>query len=385
MSTEGDAALAAHERGHGKIHMEPNEALTAENLPLFYTPGVGSVAKHLAANPSDMARYTIQGNLVAVVSDGSAVLGLGNIGPAGAYPVMEGKAMLFKALAGVDAVPIVLSTQDPDEIVAAVLAIAPSFAGINLEDIAAPKCYEIERRLQEKLSIPVVHDDQHATAIVVLAGLINASKVTGRDLRVAHVVVVGAGAAGSGVARLLLAYGVTDVVMVDSKGIIGTHRHDLDANKEALAAMTNCDGKEGDLAVAMQGADIVIGLASAGLLKPDLVKNMAADPIVFALSNPEPEIYPEEALAAGAAVVATGRSDFPNQINNVLVFPGMFRGAMDHGVSQISDSVKLSAAKALADLVQTPSPECIIPSVFDEHVVSAVSLAVKRGPENPGQ
>jgi malate dehydrogenase (oxaloacetate-decarboxylating) len=386
MSTELDlAAFAAHERRRGKLHTEPNELLTAENLPLFYTPGVGSVARHLAGNPQDLGRLTMQGNLVAVVSDGSAVLGLKNIGPAGAYPVMEGKAMLFKALAGVDAVPIILSTQDPDEIVAAITAIAPTFAGINLEDIAAPKCYEIERRLQEKLAIPVMHDDQHATAIVTLAGLMNACKVTNRDLRQARIVILGAGAAGSAVARLLLSYGAKEILLVDSKGIIGPDRQDLDANKEALAAMTNPNCESGTLTTALEGADVVVGLASAGLLTPALIERMAKDPIVFALSNPEPEIYPEQAIEAGAAVVATGRSDFPNQINNVLVFPGIFRGAFDHGVVRISDSVKLAAAHFLANLVLEPTSEYIVPSVFDERVVPAVAEAVKRGSENPDE
>jgi malate dehydrogenase (oxaloacetate-decarboxylating) len=327
----------------------------------------------------------MQGNLVAVISDGSAVLGLKNIGPQGAYPVMEGKAMLFKALAGVDAVPILLGTQNTDEIVAAIVAIAPTFAGINLEDIAAPQCYEIEKRLQKALDIPVMHDDQHATAIVVLAGLLNAVKVTNRALRTSKIVVLGAGAAGSAVVRLLLAYGATDVLVVDSKGILSESRIDMDPNKEALAAMTNQGGESGTLEDSLKGADVVIGLASAGLLNGELIASMAKDPVVFALSNPVPEIYPEEALAAGAAIVATGRSDFANQINNVLVFPGIFRGAFDHKVLRITDGVKLAVAHALANLVLEPGKDYIVPSVFDERVVPAVAQAVKDGTENPSE
>lgn len=384
MSKEGnEEAFAAHAAGRGKIHIEPNVPLTPENLALFYTPGVGAVAKHLAEHPEDLPKYTLQGNLVAVITDGSAVLGLKNIGPQGAYTVMEGKAMLFKALAGVDAVPIVLGTQDPDEIVATVTAIAPSFAGINLEDIAAPQCYEIERRLQERLDMPIMHDDQHATAIVVLAGLINAAKVTERDLRASKVVVLGAGAAGSAVARLLVTYGVKNVLVIDSKGVIGRHRTDLDANKADLAAKTNSNRTEGTLVEALNGTDAVVGLATAGLLTKELIQSMAKRPIVFALSNPEPEIYPDRAREAGAAVIATGRSDFPNQINNVLVFPGVFRGALDYGVTRVTDGVKLATALALAGLIEKPTAAQIIPSVFDPRVVPAVAEAVRQGSENP--
>jgi malate dehydrogenase (oxaloacetate-decarboxylating) len=369
------AALAAHLQHPGKLATQALEQITPENLALFYTPGVGAVSKHLAANPTELGRYSMQGNAVAVVSDGSAVLGLGNIGPQGAYPVMEGKALLFKALAGVDAVPIVLSTQDPDEIVAAVRAIAPSFAGINLEDIAAPACYQIEERLQD-LGIPVMHDDQHATAIVVLTGFINAAKLTGRDLRKSRIAVLGAGAAGSACAKLLCAYGVEEVVVVDSKGIISQSRADLDQHKRRLAESTNPAQLSGDLAAALKGSDMVVGLAQAGLLKPEHIKSMAAQPVVFALSNPVPEIYPADAIAAGAAVVATGRSDFANQINNVLVFPGFFRGALDCGVRQITDEIKLRAAQALADLVTDLKPDNIMPSVFDPRVATTVAQAV---------
>ena len=376
MSTSRDLhALAAHEKFPGKLETTPREPLTAENLPLLYTPGVAAVSRHLAEHPHDLGKYSLQGNLVAVISDGSAVLGLGNTGPQGAYPVMEGKAMLFKALGGVDAIPIVLSTQDPDEIVTAILAIAPSFAGINLEDIAAPKCYDIEKRLREALTIPVMHDDQHATAMVVLAGLINAAKVTGRDLRHSKIVVVGAGAAGGAVVRLLHAYGAVNLLVVDSQGIITSNREKLDPNKAELAALSNPANEEGSLDIAMKGADIVVGLAHAALITPEQVKSMTARPIVFALSNPEPEITPAAALKAGAAVVATGSSEHPNQINNVLVFPGVFRGALDHHVRTITTAHMLSVATLLADLIEAPTADRIIPSVFDARVVPAVASA----------
>lgn len=377
MSTRDEEALKAHRAHRGKLRTEPVASLTPGNLPLFYTPGVGAVATHLSEHPTELRSHALQGNLVAVVSDGSAVLGLGNIGPQGAYPVMEGKAMLFKALAGVDAIPIVLGTQDPDEMIAAIVAIAPSFSGINLEDIAAPKCYQIEQALIERLSIPVMHDDQHATAVVVLAGLINACRVTGRELKEAKVVVVGAGAAGGAVARLLVAYGARNVLMVDSKGMVYAGRPGMDGAKAALAALTNPEKRQGDLAAALQGADAVVGLAQAGLLLPVHVASMAKDPIVFALSNPDPEILPDVAKKAGAAVVATGRSDFPNQINNVLVFPGVFRGALDGGLRRITTDMKLAAALAISRLQDTATHDAIVPSVFDERVVPAVAEAVK--------
>jgi malate dehydrogenase (oxaloacetate-decarboxylating) len=373
-----DPAVALHRKHHGKLVTEPVAPLTPESLALFYTPGVAAVSRMVAANPAELDRVSLRGNLVAVISDGSAVLGLGNIGPEGAYPVMEGKAMLFKSLAGVDAIPIVLNVHTVEQIVEVVAAIAPSFAGINLEDIAAPLCYEIERQLQERLTIPVMHDDQHATAIVVLAGLRNAAKVTGRTLEKMRVVVLGAGAAGSAVARLLREAGIRDLVVVDSKGILSPARTELDPHKQQLVQLTNPEGRAGHHEDAMQGADVVIGLAQGGLLKASHIQSMASKPIVFALSNPAPEILPEEARAAGAAVVATGRSDFANQINNVLVFPGFFRGALDGGVRRVTNPMKLAVAQALADLVPNPTPDNIMPSVFDSQVVQVVAASVRQ-------
>lgn len=352
------------------------ELRTKEDFALFYTPGVGKVSTHLAEHPEDAKALSVKGNSVAVVSDGSAVLGLGNIGPYGALPVMEGKALIFKQVAGINAWPIVLDTQDPDRIVEAVLAIAPGFGGINLEDIAAPQCFDIERRLIEKLDIPVMHDDQHGTAIVVLAGLINAAKATAKNLKSLKVVIIGAGAAGAATALLLRAYGMEDIVLTDRTGVIGKHRNDLSGMKAELAEKTNPRSVEGTLQDALSGADAVIGLSGGGKLTGEDVARMNAGPIVFALANPTPEIMPEDARAAGAAIVATGRSDFPNQINNALVFPGVFRGALDAGVTRITDEMKVRAAEALAALVETPTPECVIPDVLDARVVRAVADAV---------
>jgi len=372
--TEPDA-LSLHAQLHGKIHVAANAELTEDNLTKFYTPGVAEVSKILADHPERWAELTVSGQTVAVISDGSAVLGLGNVGPVAAIPVMEGKAMLFRALGGVNAWPIVLSTQDPDEIVAAITAIAPSFAGINLEDIAAPACFEIEQRLQKELSIPVIHDDQHATAIVVLAGLYNATKLTSRVLADARVVVNGAGAAGSGIVRLLNAAGVKSVTLVDSRGVVSLDREDLTKEKLALAKLTGVE-TGGTFSDAVKGADILIGVSVAGAFHSDDIKNMAAQPIVFALANPEPEILPEQALEAGAAIVATGRSDFPNQINNVLVFPGLFRGLFEAKTSRLTDAHKLAAAQALAEIIEDPTSESIIPSVFDSAVVPAMIRAI---------
>jgi malate dehydrogenase (oxaloacetate-decarboxylating) len=314
---------------------------------------------------------------VAVVSDGSAVLGLGNIGPLGALPVMEGKAAIFKAMAGVDAFPIVLDAHTPDEIVAAVRAIAPGFGGINLEDIAAPQCFEIEERLKAELDIPVMHDDQHGTAIVVLAGLINAAKVVGKKLGHLRVVVVGAGAAGRAITLLLIEAGVGDVIVVDSKGAIHEGRPDLTGYKKSLASVTNHERKAGDVMAVVGGADVLIGVSGPGTIAPAHIERMAEQPIVFALANPIPEIQPDVAKRAGAAVVATGRSDYPNQINNSLVFPGIFRGALDAGVREITDTMKLEAAKRVAGLVKQPSAEEIIPSVMHPNLVKTVAKAVR--------
>jgi malate dehydrogenase (oxaloacetate-decarboxylating) len=379
-------ALAIHKKLRGKIEITPKAKLTKKNLGLFYTPGVGAVSTHIANHPETANTMTLRGNTVAVVSDGSAVLGLGNIGPLGALPVMEGKAMLFKALAGVDAFPIVLNTQDPDAIVEIVKALEPSFGAINLEDIAAPQCFEIERRLRESLKIPVMHDDQHGTAMVVLAGMINALKVRGSKKEDVRVVVNGAGAAGTAITQLLLLYGFKHIVMVDSQGAIYTGRKEITNEKKHLATITNVSCNidtnsalcvKGDLKTALQGADIFIGVSKGGILKQNMVRGMNPNPIIFALANPVPEIYPDEAKKAGALVVATGRSDFPNQINNALGFPGIFRGALDHNVTEITDEMLMKASEKLAGIIKKPTSTLIIPSPFDKAVVKAVSSAIK--------
>ena len=370
--------LAAHRAVGGKIETRGRVKLKRkEDFSTFYTPGVGQVSTHLAKKPEDARSYSVKKNSVAVVSDGSAVLGLGNIGPYGALPVMEGKALIFRELAGIDAWPIVLDTQDPEKIVETVLAIAPSFGGINLEDIKAPECFYVEEKLIEKLSIPVMHDDQHGTAIVVLAGLINAAKVVGKPIKKLKVSIAGAGAAGIAVAKLLLAYGISDIVLVDRKGAIEKGRTDLNDSKRAIALLTNPRKVAGTFEDTLAGADVFIGVSGPGLLSADDIRRMADKPIVFALSNPVPEIMPEEAKAGGAAVIATGRSDFPNQINNALVFPGVFRGALDRGVREITEASKLRAAKAIAALVEKPTAGKIIPEILDKRVVPAVAKAVR--------
>ncbi len=351
--------------------------LTRDDWSTFYTPGVAAVSSHVAKHPKEAREYTIKRNTVAVISDGSAVLGLGNIGALGALPVMEGKCVIFKEMADIDAFPIVLDTQDTEEIIATVKRIAPAFGGVNLEDIGAPKCFEIEERLKKELTIPVMHDDQHGTAIVVLAGLINAATVVKKQLKKMRVVVVGAGAAGSAVARLLVKYGVEDVVVVDSAGAIAVTRSGLAPYKRALAKVTNPRQVSGSLDVAVQGADAIIGVSGPGSIATGHVEAMAPRAIVFGLANPIPEIMPEDAKRAGAAVVATGRSDFSNQVNNSLVFPGLFRGALDRGVRDITDDMKLRAARQLAALVKKPTPERIIPSVDTPGLVKAVASAVK--------
>jgi malate dehydrogenase (oxaloacetate-decarboxylating) len=371
-------ALALHKKLRGKVEVMPKvPVMNKEDLAVVYTPGVGAVSSHLATHPKEVAQYTMKGNTVAVVSDGSAVLGLGNIGPEAALPVMEGKSMLFKSLAGVDAFPIVLATQDTEEIIATVKAIAPGFGGINLEDIAAPRCFEIEERLQAELDIPVMHDDQHGTAMVVLTGFINALKVVKKKKEAVWVVISGAGAAGQAIAELLLLYGVENIVMLDSRGILGPNRTDLDQHKQALRSRTNPDGIDGDLMTAIAGADVFIGVSKGGLLTEEHVKTMSEDAIIFALANPVPEIMPDIALAAGARVVATGRSDFANQINNSLGFPGIFRGALDHKVGKITDTMLVKAAKNLAALVARPTAGNIIPNTFDKRVVAAVARAIR--------
>ena len=371
-------ALTLHEKYKGKITtaLRDRRELGRDELSAYYSPGVAAVSRAIADNPADLSRYTWTNNLVAVISDGSAILGLGDLGPKAAMPVMEGKALLFKHFAGVDSVPIVLDVHTPDEIVAAVKAIAPSFGAINLEDIAAPKCFEIEERLKDELSIPVFHDDQHGPAIVVLAGLINAMKVVHKTLADCRVVTVGAGAAGTAIIKLLRLYGVREIIAVDSRGIIGDSRTDLNDEKKALLEFVD-RSKAGTMEDAIAGADIFIGVSKGGLLTREHIQSMAANPIVFALANPIPEIMPDQAKRAGVAVIATGRSDFPNQINNALAFPGIFRGALDHKVTQITDQHKIAAAEALAALVGSPTADEVIPSPFDERVVPAVSAVIK--------
>ena len=371
-------ALELHEKYKGKIttSLRDKERLNRDKLSAYYSPGVGAVSQAIAENPADLPKYTWTNNLVAVISDGSAILGLGNLGPKAAMPVMEGKALLFKHFADVDAVPIVLDVHEPEEIIATVKAIAPSFGAINLEDIAAPKCFEIEERLKAELDIPVFHDDQHGTAVVVLAGLINAAKLTGRNLADCKFVVIGAGAAGTAIIKLLNLYGVKNIVAVDSRGIVGKSRTDLNAEKTALLEYVDAS-QSGSIEDAVTDADVFIGVSRAGLLTPELVQKMAKDPIVFALANPVPEIMPDVAKQAGVAIIGTGRSDFPNQVNNSLAFPGIFRGALDHGVKKITDQHKLAAAEALANLVENPTVDKVVPTAFDEGVVEAVANVIR--------
>ncbi|MDD3531422.1 MAG: NADP-dependent malic enzyme [Candidatus Pacebacteria bacterium] len=370
--------LAAYKKQGARVETKARVKLTEKkDFSLWYTPGVGVASLHLAKHPKDARLMSVKKNSVAIVSDGSAVLGLGNIGPYGALPVMEGKALIFKEKGGVDAWPLVLDTHDPDEIVRIVKAISPNFGGINLEDIKAPECFDIEKRLTEELDIPVMHDDQHGTAIVVLAGLINAAKVVKKPFGKLRIVISGAGAAGTAVAKLLLAAGARDIILLDRAGAIFRGRAGLTSHKAELAELTNPRREAGGLAEAMRGADVFIGVSGKGLLKAEQVASMAPGAIVFALANPDPEILPDEAWRAGAEVVGTGRSDFPNQINNALVFPGIFRGALDTGVKKITTATKLRAAKALAALITKPSPEKVIPDLLDPRVVKAVAGAVR--------
>ena len=373
-------AIALHKKLGGKIRVQPTAPVrNRADLSLVYTPGVAAVSMLVAKDPSKAREYTIKGKMVAVISDGSAVLGLGNIGALGALPVMEGKAALFKTFANVDAFPIVLDTQDTEEIIETVLRIAPAFGGINLEDIAAPKCFEIERRISEKLDIPVMHDDQHGTAIVVLAGLINAVKVVKKDLNKCIVVVSGVGAAGVATIKLVHKFAPNArIIAVDSVGIISKDRVDLNSTKKELVegGVIHTE-RGGDLANALMGADIFLGVSKPGVITADMIKKMNRDPIIFAMANPTPEIMPSEAKKGGAKVIATGRSDFPNQVNNSLAFPGVFRGALDNGITKITDDIKLKAAKAIAALVKKPTPEKILPDMFDKRVAPAVAKAVR--------
>ena len=386
-----ERSLVVHQQLRGKMGVVSKVPIGSQlDLSLAYTPGVARPCEAIAMNP-DLARdLTVKRNSVAVVSDGSAVLGLGNIGPLGAIPVMEGKAILFKEFANIDAWPICLDTQDTDEIVRTVQLIAPVFGGINLEDISSPRCFEVERRLQD-LGIPVFHDDQHGTAIVLLAALLNASQVVGRAPETLKVVINGAGAAGIAIAQLLrcvsmdpsVCVPVEDIILCDSRGAIHSRRTDLTEVKQAVLTYTNKDDREGTLAEVLQGADVFIGVSRGGLLQGRDVEAMASDPIILAMANPIPEIMPEEALKAGAAVVGTGRSDFPNQVNNVLAFPGIFRGALDAGAKAIDGRMKLAAAHALARSVPEPTPEQILPAPLDRTVAPLVARAVSEAYEAP--
>jgi malate dehydrogenase (oxaloacetate-decarboxylating) len=371
-------ALDLHRQYKGKITTNLRDAsqLDKTKLSAYYTPGVAAVSRAIADDPSLLPVYTWTNNLVAVISDGSAVLGLGDIGPRGSMPVMEGKALLFKHFAGIDSVPITLDVHSIDEIIATVKAIAPSFGAINLEDIAAPKCFEIEERLKAELDIPVFHDDQHGTAIVVLSGLINAMKVVGKKLSDAKIVIIGAGAAGTAVVKLLHNYAQPRIIAVDSKGIIGSARTDLNEEKTALLEYIDTT-QSGSLDDAIADADIFIGVSRPNLLTDSHIKSMAADPVIFALANPTPEIMPDVAKQAGAAVIATGRSDFPNQVNNALAFPGIFRGALDNGIHKITDDHKIAAAEAIASLVENPTADMVIPDVFDDRLVPAIAKVIR--------
>ena len=372
-------SLRLHEQWQGKLETVPKMRIeTREDLALAYTPGVAEPCRKIAENPSDAYKYTMKANTVAVVSDGSAVLGLGNIGPAAAMPVMEGKCALFKTFGGVNAVPLCLDTQDVDEIVETVKRLAPSFGGINLEDISAPRCFEIERRLIDELDIPVFHDDQHGTAIVVLSGVINALRLTGKQKETCRVVVNGAGSAGIAIAKLLLNYGFRNLILCDKCGIINSRSEGINEAQRAMLATTNLDDEEGSLADAMRGADIFVGVSAPGIVSADMVKSMNSDAILFAMANPTPEIFPDVARAAGARVVGTGRSDFPNQINNVVAFPGIFKGALESRATRITEQMKLAAAEALAALVSDDelSEDFIMPEPFDPRAVEAVAAAV---------
>jgi len=374
-----DEALQFHRAAKGKIAIHSKvPCSTKEDLSLAYTPGVAEPCREIEKNPDDVYQYTAKGNIVGVVTDGTAVLGLGDIGPLAAIPVMEGKAILFKNFAGIDAFPISITSKDVQTIVDTVTRIAPTFGGINLEDISAPRCFEVEEKLKGVLDIPVFHDDQHGTAIVALAALINALKVVGKSFSDIKVAVSGAGAAGTAVTRFLLSFGARDVILCDSKGAIYKGRPGLNKAKQNIAEITNPRMIKGSLADAMKGADVFLGLSVAGIVSPDMVRSMAKDAVVFAMANPVPEIMPDLAVQAGARVVATGRSDFPNQVNNVLGFPGIFRGALDVRARDINEQMKVAAARAIASLVESVSETNIIPSPLDRRVVPKVAEAVAR-------
>ena len=376
-----ERSLELHEKGPGKVEVISKVKVeNREDLSLAYTPGVAEPCRKIHANPDDVYKYTAKGNLVAVVSDGTAVLGLGDIGPLAGMPVMEGKSILFKEFAGIDAFPICLDTKDVDEIVETVKRIAPCFGGINLEDISAPRCFEIEARLKKELDIPVFHDDQHGTAIVVCAGLINALKVVGKEFKDAKVVINGAGSAGISICKLILQFGIGDIVLVDKQGALCPGEEWMNPAQKAMAEITNKEHQRGPLKEIIKGKDIFIGVSAPNLVTAEMVQTMAKDPIVFAMANPTPEIMPDVAKAAAAKVVATGRSDFPNQINNVLVFPGIFRGALDVRATDITEEMKLAASRAIASLIteEELNEEYIIPSPFDKRVCKVVAEEVGK-------
>ena len=374
-----EASLKMHEENKGKLEVNSKVRIeTRDDLSTAYTPGVAEPCRKIAADPSDVYKYTCKANTVAVVSDGTAVLGLGDIGPLAAIPVMEGKSVLFKRFAGVDAFPICLDTKDVDEIVETVKRIAPSFGGINLEDISAPRCFEVERRLKEELDIPVFHDDQHGTAIVVCAGLINALRLTGRTFENATAVISGAGSAGISICKLMLKFGIGNVVLVDKNGALCPGEEWMNPAQKEMAEITNKNKERGNLAEIMKGKDIFVGVSAPGIVTAEMVSTMAKDAIVFSMANPVPEIMPEESKKGGARVIASGRSDYPNQINNVLVFPGIFRGALDSKARQITEPMKVAAAKAIASIVKDDElrEDYIIPDAFNPEVAKAVAKAV---------
>lgn len=370
-------ALELHKKAQGKIEVSPKVSLNIQDdLSVSYTPGVAEPCRKIAENPMRAYDYTIKNNTIAVISDGSATLGLGNTGGVASLPVLEGKCVIFKKFANVDAFPIALKTQDPDEIIKTIVNISPAFGAINLEDIAAPKCFYIEEELNKKLDIPVVHDDQHCTAIVVLAGLINALKIVKKNFKKIKVVINGAGAAGTATAKLLKHYGFSNLILCDRQGAIYKDRKDLNADKEKIAEITNMKKEKGTLAKVIKNADVFIGLSAPKVLTKEMIKKMAKDPVIFALANPEPEIMPQLALEAGARIIATGRSDFPNQINNALIFPGFFRGLLDNRIKNVTFEMKIKAAEALASLIKTPTPKKFIPYIFDKDIISKVSKAL---------
>ena len=375
-----EEALKRHEEWQGKLTVTSKAAVkSAEDLAIAYTPGVAEPCKLIAEDPKLAYKYTIKSNTIAVVSDGSAVLGLGNIGPYAAMPVMEGKAVLFKEFGGVNAVPICLDTQDTEEIIKAVKQLAPGFGGFNLEDISAPRCFEIEERLKKELNVPVFHDDQHGTAIIVLAGLTNALRLLKREKKDTRVVVSGAGAAGVAISKLMMRAGITDVILCDRKGVICKETAGSNKTKLEMIEITNPRGVQGSLADALKDADVFVGVSAPGIVTREMIASMRPDPIIFAMSNPVPEIMPDEAKAGGARIIGTGRSDFPNQVNNVLVFPGIFKGALEGHARQITEEMKLAAADAIASLVDdaTLDEDHILPAAFDPRVADAVSAAVR--------